>query len=133
MTEAEIKELLSLSGGLALIKGKWVEVDHEKLQATLAAYEKVKELTETGEYNLVEAMRLQLQAADIFDINDEDVSLEVANGEWLQSITKKLNTSLFDNILVSDDFKATLREYQQSGLDWLHYMKKLGFRCLSCR
>ncbi|WNF35091.1 DEAD/DEAH box helicase [Bacillaceae bacterium IKA-2] len=133
ITEEEIKALLAESSGLSFIKGKWIEVDHEKLQATLAAYEKTKELTESGEYNLAEALRLQLNAADILDINEADVSLEVANGEWLKSITAKLtNISLIDNIAVSDDFKATLREYQQSGLDWLNYMKKLGFgACLA--
>lgn len=133
ITEEEIKALLAESSGLSFIKGKWIEVDHEKLQATLAAYEKTKELTESGEYNLAEAMRLQLNAAEILDINEDDVSLEVSNGEWLKSITAKLtNISLIDNIAVSDDFKATLREYQQSGLDWLNYMKKLGFgACLA--
>jgi hypothetical protein len=32
LTKKEIKEILELSDGLALIKGKWVEIDHEKLE-----------------------------------------------------------------------------------------------------
>ena len=133
ITVEEIKTLLAESSGLSFIKGKWIEVDHEKLQATLAAYEKSKKLIEKGEYNLTEAMRMQLNAADILDINEADVSLEVSNGDWLKSITAKLtNISLIDNIALIDDFKATLREYQQSGLNWLNYMKKLGFgACLA--
>jgi len=133
MTEEEIKALLAQSSGLSFIKGKWVEVDHEKLKATLAAYEKTKELTDSGEYNLAEAMRLQLNAADTLDINKDEVSVEVSNGDWLKGITEKLtDISLIDNIKMSDDFHAKLREYQQSGLDWLNYMMKLGFgACLA--
>ncbi len=132
LTEEELEELLVQSGGLALIKGKWVEVDHEKLEATLEAYKKAKELTELGEYSLAEAMRLQLNVEELLDV-EEDVSIEVSNGEWLKSIIHKLtNTSLIDNIRVSNDFKAILRQYQQKGVDWLHLMKKLGFgACLA--
>ena len=31
LTEAEIEELLASAGGLVRLKGKWVEVDREKL------------------------------------------------------------------------------------------------------
>jgi SNF2 family DNA or RNA helicase len=133
ITEEEFRALLAQTGGLSFIKGKWVEVDHEKLQSTLEAYEKAKELSESGEYTIAEAMRMQLNAAELFGIKEDDVSLEVSNGEWLNSITSKLtNPSLIDNIAISDDFKATLRAYQQKGFDWLNYMKKLGFgACLA--
>ena len=133
ITEEEFKILLAQTGGLSFIKGKWIEVDHEKLQSTLEAYEKAKELSENGEYTIAEAMRMQLNATELLDIKDDDVSLEVSNGEWLNSITSKLtNPSLIDNIAISNDFKATLRVYQQKGFDWLNYMKNLGFgACLA--
>jgi SNF2 family DNA or RNA helicase len=133
ITEEEFKKLLAQTGGLAFIKGKWVEVDHEKLQSTLDAYEKAKELSESGEYTISEAMRMQLNAAELLGIKEDDVSLEVSNGEWLNSITSKLtNPALIDNIAISEDFKATLRAYQQKGFDWLNYMKNSGFgACLA--
>ncbi|TCO68870.1 DEAD/DEAH box helicase [Marinisporobacter balticus] len=133
MTEEELRMLLAQTSGLSFIKGKWVEVDHEKLQATLEAYEKAKQLLERGECTIGEAMRMQLNAAELLDIKDDDVSIEVSNGEWLNSITSKLkNPSLIKNIAISDDFKATLRGYQKKGFDWLNYMKNLGFgACLA--
>jgi len=133
ITEEELRTLLAQTSGLSFIKGKWVEVDHEKLQATLAAYEKAKELSEDGEYTIAEAMRLQLNSSEFLGIKEEIVNLEVSNGAWLNSIATKLtNPSLIENMAISDDFKATLRGYQQKGFDWLSYMKHLGFgACLA--
>jgi len=133
ITEEEFRALLAQTGGLSFIKGKWVEVDHARLQATLEAYEKAKELAKQGAYNMAEAIRLQLHANTLLDIREEEVSLEVSNGEWLNSVTAKLiNPSLIENTPAGAGFRATLRPYQQKGFDWLHYMKNYGFgACLA--
>ncbi|MBS4031494.1 MAG: DEAD/DEAH box helicase [Clostridiales bacterium] len=133
ISEEEFRSIFAQTGGLSFIKGKWVEVDHEKLQSTLEAYEKAKELAESGAYTIAEAMRMQLNAAELIGVKEDDVNLEVSNGEWLNSITLKLtNPSLLENMALSDDFMATLRAYQQKGFDWLTYMKNLGFgACLA--
>lgn len=133
ITEEEFRALLAETSGLYFIKGKWVDVDHAKLQSTLEAYEKAKALSESGEYSIAEAMRMQLNAAELLGIKEEDVPLEVSQGEWLNSTVAKLaNPLLIDNIALNDDFKATLRGYQQKGFDWLNYMKNLGFgACLA--
>ena len=54
LTKAEIRKLLAQSEGLALVKGKWVEVNHEKLQALLKEMEKYG-----GDLTMIEALRLQ--------------------------------------------------------------------------
>ncbi|MBC7960423.1 MAG: DEAD/DEAH box helicase [Vallitaleaceae bacterium] len=133
VTEAELQSLLSQTSGLELIKGRWIEVDPEKLKATLEAYERAKALSQKGEYTIAEAMRLQLNASELLGIQDEDVSLDVSNGQWLKSIHSKLtNPDLIQNIPMGEDFHALLRGYQQKGLDWLQYMKTLGFgACLA--
>jgi len=133
ITEEEVRKLLAQTSGLSLIKGKWVEVDQVKLQSTLEAYEKAKELSESGEYTIAEAMHMQLNAEEFLGIMGEKVDLQVSNGDWLSSVTSKLkNPSLIHNIEISPDFKATLRAYQQKGFDWLNYMKNLGFgACLA--
>src|SRR5207249_24347 len=41
LSKAEIKRLLAQSDGLILIRGKWVEVDHERLSRTLEQFEAV--------------------------------------------------------------------------------------------
>ena len=133
ISEEEFRELLNQTGGLSFIKGKWVEVDQEKLKATLVAYEKAQELSKSGECTIAEAMRLQLNAKQAFGVRDEDVSLEVSNGEWMDSVISKLvNPLLIDNVVLGGDFNAILRAYQQKGVDWLNYMKRFGFgACLA--
>jgi len=133
LTEEEIKLLLAQTDGLSLIKGKWVEVDHRKLQSTLEAYEKAKKLSEKGVYTMAEAMRMQLGTDDLLGIQDAGVNVEVTHGEWLQGVMKKLRESTsIESVSAGDGFLASLRTYQQTGLNWLNYMKTLGFgACLA--
>ena len=42
LSAAEIKRLLAHSDGLALIRGRWVEVDHERLSRTLEQFEAIE-------------------------------------------------------------------------------------------
>src|ERR1700682_6777927 len=46
LSAAEIKRLLAHSDGLALIRGKWVEIDHERLSRTLEQFEAVERRAE---------------------------------------------------------------------------------------
>lgn len=133
ITEEELKALLAETSGLHLIKGKWVEVDAEKLQAILAAYEKAKQLAKGGGYTFAEAMRLELNLRQTLEVEDDEVAVEVTNGQWLQEVLAKLTRPmLIEDVALGDGFKATLREYQQEGLNWLKLMQDLGFgACLA--
>ena len=133
ITEEELRALLAETSGLHFIKGKWVEVDSEKLQATLAAYEKAKELAQSGGYTFAEAMRLELNLRQTLGVEEDQVTIEVTNGEWLREVIDKLTRPvLIQDVAPGDDFKATLREYQQEGLNWLKLMQDLGFgACLA--
>jgi len=133
ISEAEFREILAQTGGLALIKGKWVEVDREKLAATLAAYDKAKSISEGGDLTLAEAMRLQLKGAQLLGVDESQVELEVSNGAWLQSIMSKLRQpAAIAPVDPGDGFRAVLRDYQQKGLAWLDTMRRLGFgACLA--
>src|SRR5205823_13181116 len=42
LSAAEVKRLLAHSEGLAFIRGKWVEIDHERLSRTLAQFEAIE-------------------------------------------------------------------------------------------
>lgn len=129
----EIKKLLSEAEGLAFIKGKWVEVNHEKLKKMLKAYEKAQELMSKKDINLVEAMRFQLNAPKLLNITEDTCELEITNGEWLNSVVRKLtHPDTIKNISSGNNFHANLREYQEKGLNWLNFMKKLGLgACLA--
>ena len=133
ITIEELKKLLSEAEGLALIKGKWIEVDHEKLKETLKAYEQAQKLADKTDLNIIEAMRFQLNAAKMLKIDPEVCELEITNGAWLEGIIANLiQPEKIENISGGDNFRAQLRTYQEKGLAWLHLMKQLGLgACLA--
>lgn len=127
ISKEEIETLMAQTTGLSLLKGKWIEVDHEKLKSVLEAYEKADSM---GDITLGEAMRIELgiSAKASRDFGD---AAEIKNGEWLKSIKNRLtDPSMLDNLRPGDGFKAQLRHYQQSGFNWLASMKGMGFGAL---
>jgi hypothetical protein len=130
---SEIRTLLSEAEGLAFIKGKWVEVNHAKLQETLKAYEQALQLMGKTDISMVDALRFQLNASEILRVPAEACELEVTNGDWLHAVVSRLtHPDTIETIASGEDFHATLRVYQERGVSWLHYMKSLGLgACLA--
>lgn len=129
----ELKKLLSEAEGLAFIKGKWVEVNHERLKETLKAYEQAQKLMDKTDISMIDAMRFQLNAEKVLNVPKEACELEVTNGEWLGSVVNRLiHPDTIEPVACGDDFRASLRAYQERGLSWLNFMKtlKLG-ACLA--
>ncbi|SPF38641.1 conserved hypothetical protein [Candidatus Desulfosporosinus infrequens] len=133
MSVSELKKLLSEAEGLVLIKGKWVEVNREKLKETLKAYEQAQKLMDKTELSMMEAMRFQLNAQKILKIPEEACELEVTNGAWLKTVVSQLtHPETIATVECGDAFQASLRTYQERGLNWLHFMKTLGLgACLA--
>ena len=132
ITAAEARRLLQESEGLALIKNKWVVVDKAKLQQTLEAYEQVRTLLEDG-LTLREALALQLSPTKQLGNAPAGVDLGVSYGTWLEDITRKLlHPQTVTAVAPAQNFRATLRPYQQAGLNWLGFLDSLGFgACLA--
>ena len=128
ITREELESLMSRTDGLSLLKGKWVEIDHEKLRAALEIYDKAAGMTD--EITLADAMRFQMGLGDVRDISADDM-VEVTNGHWLNSVLSNLKApeKLVD-LPLGKDFNAALRQYQQVGLDWIATMKRSGFGAL---
>jgi superfamily II DNA or RNA helicase len=133
ITADEARHLLQASEGLALIKNKWVVVDKDKLQQTLAAYEKVRTLLEDGGLTLREALALQLSPATLLGDEHAGIDIGVSYGAWCEDVTRKLlNPHLVTAVAPADTFRATLRPYQQTGLNWVGFLDSLGFgACLA--
>lgn len=129
----ELKKLLSEAEGLAFIKGKWVEVNHERLKETLKAYEQAQKLMNKTDISIIDAMRFQLNSQKIFNIPGDTCELEITNGEWLNSVVTRLTCpEKIEPAACGDGFLANLRAYQERGLSWLNFMKTLGLgACLA--
>ncbi len=133
ITINDVKKLISEAEGLAFIKGKWMEVNHERLKASLKAFEQAQKLMGKSDMSMIEAMRFQLNTQKLMKVSGTACELEVTNGEWLTSvITRLTHPDTIEPIACGDDFHASLRTYQERGLNWLHLMKSLGLgACLA--
>ena len=95
LSEAERAELLGASEGLALIRGKWVEVDAEKLREVLGGWEKAQAHAEALGIPLGEAMRLLAgvnlseASGEVEDPEAPDWS-DVVAGPWLREQLRAL-------------------------------------------
>ncbi|RJP77345.1 MAG: DEAD/DEAH box helicase [Desulfobacteraceae bacterium] len=132
VSEEEARLMLEESEGLAFIKNKWVPVDHEKLKLALAACDQVKQMAGNG-LTLRDAMRLQLNPEKIAGDMNADVGLSVSNGTWLASVIHNLKQpDRLKKVKPEKGFQAKLREYQEKGLQWLHYLDSLNLgACLA--
>ncbi len=127
LSKEEIQQLLAQSEGLAFIKNKWVAVDPEKLRQTLAAYEKAEQLMAGGGLSWLDAMRLQMNPGKLLgDAEAEPDEVSVSHGQWLADIMQKLHDpGQLQHILTDGNFRARLRKYQQTGLNWLWFLHSL--------
>jgi non-specific serine/threonine protein kinase len=129
LSAAEIKRLLAHSDGLALIRGKWVQVDHERLRRTLDKFEAIERRAATDGLSFGEAMRM-LAGAGIADNGsgghaDIDWSQTVA-GPWLAETLAALRRP--DGLARVDPgrlLQGKLRPYQLAGVQWLYLLTQL--------
>lgn len=136
LTAAEIAELLAKSDGLALIRGRWVEVDRERLSRMIEHFRQVERTAAANGLGFGEAMRLvagaDAAAGEPADARDADWAQVVA-GPWLAETLKGLRSP--EGLAQVDPGAAlngTLRPYQQVGVRWLYLLTKLGLgACLA--
>jgi non-specific serine/threonine protein kinase len=136
LTPAEVKELLANARGLALIRGRWIEVDRERLGQMMERFQEAERLARRGGLTFAEAMRM-LAGANIVqdtaaDRADPDWSRVVA-GPWLAETLKGLRTPEgLAPIDVGRELRGTLRPYQEVGVRWLYLLSRLGLgACLA--
>jgi len=133
---AEIERLLAGSDGLQLIRGRWVEVDREKLTRMLERFHEVEQTAAQGGLGFAEAMRM-LAGANLSEEQaaagaDPDWSRVIA-GPWLaQTLAGLRSPEGLAQVEPGDELKATLRPYQQTGVRWLYLLTTLGLgACLA--
>lgn len=122
-SKAEIEALLQQNEGLAFLKGKWVEINHEKLQQLLMTYD----TKENSEWTLFDALRQQ----QLSDAEENDSLIETTNGQWLQTVFQQMTTpTQIKQEQPARTFQADLRPYQLVGYNWLNFMQDQTFGAL---
>ena len=131
LTKAEIKKMLAMDEGLSLIKGKWVEVDHERLNLLLKEMEKYQ-----GDISMMEALRMSLNSDSADSDSKDKIDINaISNATWISELLRDLrsvSTTSKKAMKLPSSFKATLRPYQSKGYDWLSKMTACNFgACLA--
>jgi non-specific serine/threonine protein kinase len=136
LTEAEIRELLSKTDGLALVRGRWVELDREHLQSMIERFRDVERTARDNGLAFGEAMRL-LAGADVAEedavVADQADWTQVVAGPWLAETLQGLRSPKgLAHADPGDELRGVLRPYQQVGVRWLYLLAKLGLgACLA--
>jgi non-specific serine/threonine protein kinase len=135
LTETEWAELLQSADGLALVRGKWVEVDPARLQEALAHWKQVEKLASRDGLTFFDGMRLiaGFQAGNTTAGTEGVIAPErewagVQAGPWLEQVLSELR----DPARMSTDapipgLQAQLRPYQTVGVNWLWFFSRTSF------
>ncbi|MFN6305194.1 MAG: DEAD/DEAH box helicase [Planctomycetota bacterium] len=128
LNETELKQLLAAREGLVLLRGKWVEVDQDKLKSALEHWQELRK-QHVGGVDFLQAMRLLSGAAIGNSGNDSETVrwTRIEPGEWLQQTLKALREpNEGGNIDPESVVNAKLRHYQIAGVRWLWFATQLG-------
>jgi len=136
LTPEEMEKLLSSDTGLVSLRGKWVEVDRERLQQVMDHWQKVQYASGEGGIGFLEGMRwlagyqatkAEAEATELVQLQDWS---EIIAGKELDKVLKNLREPT--ELAPPDTLHATLRPYQLKGFSWLHFMTRLGLgACLA--
>ena len=135
LTSEEIRRLVASTDGLALLRGKWVEVDAAKLKAALDRYAEIEKLARSEGVSFGQAMRL-LAGAEIGGREATPAAAawgEVKAGPWLcEALAACRRPETLAAALPVEALQATLRPYQEAGARWLGFLTRLGLgACLA--
>jgi len=136
LTSAEVRALLAKTDGLALVRGRWIELDREHLQSMIVRFREVERTAKENGLAFGDAMRLLAGAnVDAEDRDDDDDAdwAQVVAGPWLAETLKGLRSPQgLAGVDPGDGLQGVLRPYQQVGVRWLYLLTKLGLgACLA--
>ena len=137
ISDEELAAIRESTGGLVLLRNKWVEVDKEKLDQALTHWKEVESQSRDGGVSFFEGMRLMSGAT-----LDGDAAATPArqDKEWsgirADAVLEKTLAELRDPATIRGGpppgLHAELRPYQLTGVNWLRFMTRLSLgACLA--
>jgi non-specific serine/threonine protein kinase len=125
LSEAEISSCSQNSNGLHLVRGRWVEVDREKLAKMLDQFRAVEKAAADTGVTFADAMRM-LAGANVSDGGLADTAAldwsRMVAGPWFAKTLEDLrHPQALARLKPGDELKTTLRPYQEQGFQWLHF------------
>ena len=122
VTQKEWEQLVNAKSPLVHFRGKWMELDRDKMQQLLEFWQ--QNADEQPEMTLLEFLHYSAEAGDEWEIeHDEALSAMMA---------KLQDKSQLEPVSELANLQGTLREYQKRGVSWLDYLERLGLNgCLA--
>jgi non-specific serine/threonine protein kinase len=137
LTAGEIGDLLAKSDGLALVRGRWIEINREQLSRMIERFREVERTAAANGLGFREAMRLLAGA----DVAPDDTGAVVTNTDWAQVVAGPWLAETLKGLRSPEGLaqvdpgaalNGSLRPYQQVGVRWLYLLTKLGLgACLA--
>ncbi|MBU4223554.1 MAG: DEAD/DEAH box helicase, partial [Euryarchaeota archaeon] len=126
LSEEEFKALVNLKEPLVRIRGQWVEVKKEDIEAAIKFFKS----RGRGEMKLGEALRLGIAK------DETNTGLPVSGfcaSGWLSELFERLSgRAAITEEGQPDDFVGELRPYQVKGMSWLSFLRQYGLgACLA--
>ncbi|MEV4252775.1 DEAD/DEAH box helicase [Spirillospora sp. NPDC049652] len=115
--EDELEELARLKAPLVRLRGQWVELDEEQLQAALDFLRHPR----AGTMSAAAAMRAVIHAGDDA-LPLVDVDADGSFGDLLSGTADRRLTP----VATPEGFNGTLRPFQERGLAWLTFLESVG-------
>jgi len=134
LSSSEINALLNGIESLVMLRGRWVEIDRDRLGREMDRLKAAEALAGREGLTFAEAMRLLAGAIITDDVADRASRAwsEVSAGPWLAEALKSLRNPSAADVDPGPLLKATLRPYQKAGFQWLHLLSGLGLgACLA--
>jgi SNF2 family DNA or RNA helicase len=127
LTEAEFRALAKLKSPLVQIRGQWVSLDAEQIEAAIKFWEQHQL---EGEMSLLDAMKLGLGG----ETSAGGLPIDgIESDKWLSSWLKKLEQAdKLEQLSQPKGLDGQLRPYQLYGYSWLAFLRKWGMgACLA--
>jgi SNF2 family DNA or RNA helicase len=127
LTREEFNALVALKSPLVQIRGQWVQLDPEQIEAAIQFWEKQNLDAEVG---MSEALRLGLGATDTVNgLPVEGVEFEGWLKEWMARFT---GSEKLTELPQPQGLQGQLRPYQVYGYSWLDFFRRWGLgACLA--
>ncbi|OED36580.1 hypothetical protein AB833_26655 [Chromatiales bacterium (ex Bugula neritina AB1)] len=137
LTAKEWSQLMNAETGLVFLKGKWVEVDQDKLHDAMQQMQTLATEAQNDGLTFAQGMRLLAGAAHNLDEDRAHVQTEAwrfveAGPALSKTLAKMRDPEQLTTSLPANALKAQLRPYQMTGARWLWHLNRLGLgACLA--
>ena len=137
LSAKEWKQLMNADTGLVFLKGKWVEVDQEKLNEAMQQMQSLA--NDARAVGLTFAQGMRLLAGAPHDLAEDDTHSKTEAWRFIEAapalaktLAKMRDPQQLTTSLPASALKATLRPYQMTGARWLWHLNQLGLgACLA--